>query len=128
MKSKLTNPLLRFVIIPVPPKIAPFDFGDEPSNFGDSASVQCLVTSGDSPIRFEWLLNGEVIKNNYGISIASLGKRNSAITIDSVKGYHAGNYTCQTRNLAATVNYTTELIVNGTSGSIILSVELSHFI
>lgn len=97
----------------VPPKIAPFDFGEEPSNFGDSASVQCLVTSGDMPIEFRWLFNGRPVGEIAGITTAKMGKRNSVLTIDSVTDRHVGNFTCQTKNIATTVNFAAELIVNG---------------
>lgn len=98
----------------MPPKIAHFDFGDEPSNFADSASVQCLVTSGDLPVDFVWFANNRPIAEYFGITIAKMGKRNSVLTIDSVSAKHAGNYTCQASNKASTVNFTSELIVNGT--------------
>ncbi len=68
----------------VPPKIAHFDFGDEPSNYGDSASVSCLVTSGDLPIVFKWFFNRTPISEFAGISTAKMGKRNSVMNIDSV--------------------------------------------
>lgn len=98
----------------VPPKIAPFDFGEEPSNFGDSASVQCLVTSGDLPIEFRWLYNGRPVSEIAGITTAKMGKRNSVLTIDSVTDKHVGNFTCRaTSNGVITVNVTARLIVNG---------------
>lgn len=98
----------------VTPKIAPFDFGSEPSNAGDSTSVQCLVTSGDFPIDFQWLFNGVPIMESFGITTAKLGKRTFALTIDSVSGKHAGNYTCEASNVAAGVDrYSAALIVNG---------------
>uniref|UniRef100_A0A1A9V521 Ig-like domain-containing protein n=1 Tax=Glossina austeni TaxID=7395 RepID=A0A1A9V521_GLOAU len=97
----------------VPPRIAPFDFGDEPSNFGESASVQCLVTSGDFPITFAWLFNGRrIIDQVYDVSMVKLGKKISALSIDVVRAHHAGNYTCVAANKALAVNHTVELIVN----------------
>lgn len=78
----------------VPPSIAHFNFGDKPSNFGDSASVQCLVTSGDLPIDFKWYFNGRPVKEYSGITTVKLGNRNSVLNIDSVTGKHSGNYTC----------------------------------
>lgn len=75
--------------------------------------MSCIVTSGDFPITFKWLFNNKPISEVSGISTVKLGKRNSAMTIDSVNGRHAGNYTCQASNSAATVNYTAVLIVNG---------------
>lgn len=96
------------------PKIANFDFGEEPSNFGDSASVQCLVQSGDLPIQFEWLFNGKPVSHIAGITTAKMGKRNTVLTIDSVTDRHVGNFTCRASNSAAAVNFTAQLIVNGT--------------
>lgn len=75
--------------------------------------MQCLVTSGDLPVEFKWLFNGRSVGEYAGISTVKLGNRNSVLTIDSVNGNHAGNYTCQAANGAATVNFTTGLIVNG---------------
>lgn len=98
----------------VPPSIAPFYFGDKISNFADSASVQCLVTSGDFPIQFKWLFNKRPINEIFGVSTVKLGKRTYALTIDSVSGKHAGNYTCEASNDAGVERYSAELIVNGT--------------
>lgn len=98
---------------PVAPKIAHFEFPEETSNFGDTVSVSCIVSSGDFPIEFKWLFNNKPISEIAGISTVKLGKRNSAMTIDSVNGRHAGNYTCQASNSAAIVNYTAVLVING---------------
>lgn len=98
----------------MPPKIAPFDFGEETSNFADSASVACLVTTGDAPVSFKWFFNDRPVKEFAGITTVKLGNRNSVLNIDSVTGKHAGRYTCEASNQAASVNYTSELSVNGT--------------
>lgn len=50
----------------------------------------------------------------FGISTVKLGKRTYALTIDSVSGKHAGNYTCETSNEAGVERLTATLIVNGT--------------
>ncbi|XP_070066214.1 cell adhesion molecule Dscam1 isoform X10 [Drosophila virilis] len=101
------------VQVMVAPKIAPFNFGEDPSNFGESASVQCLVTSGDFPVSFAWLFNGrEISENVYDVSMVKLGKKISALSIDFVRDHHAGNYTCVAVNRATSVNYTAELVVN----------------
>lgn len=97
----------------VPPSIAPFNFGDKPSNFGDSASVQCLVTTGDLPIDFKWYFNDRPVKEYSGITTVKLGNRNSVLNIDSVIGKHAGFYTCSASNSAESQNFTSELIVKG---------------
>lgn len=96
----------------VPPKIAPFTFGDEPANFGESSSITCNVIVGDYPIGIEWRLNGEPLDEAL-ISIGKMGKRLSLLNIDSVSGYHAGNYTCIASNLAGSVEHSSRLIVNG---------------
>lgn len=99
----------------VPPKIAPFDFGEETSNFADSASVACLVITGDLPISFRWFFNDRPVKEFAGITTVKLGNRNSVLNIDSVTGRHAGQFTCEASNEAASVNYTSVLSVNGTN-------------
>lgn len=97
----------------MPPKIATFDFGEDPASFGESASVQCLLLSGDSPVNFEWFFNSKPVYQVSGISTVMLGKKSSAMTIESVNDNHAGNYTCKASNRAYSVNYTAELVVNG---------------
>lgn len=102
-----------FIFPLVPPKIVPFSFGDEPSSFGDSASVQCSVTTGDFPIDIVWLLNGKEIKHNLQVSISKFSKRLHVLSIDAVTDSHMGNYTCVASNLAGASNHTSVLIVNG---------------
>lgn len=94
------------------PKIVPFTFGDEPSNFGESASVQCSVVAGDFPIDIVWLLNGQPI-DDHSVFVAKLGKRLGHLNIEAVSERHAGNYTCVASNLAGAVEQTARLIVNG---------------
>lgn len=102
-----------FFLFLVPPKILPFSFGEDPSNFGDSGSIQCSVTSGDLPILIEWFLNDLPIDNFLDITTSKVGKRANSLNIDYVRGNHAGNYSCQATNSADTVKFTTELVVNG---------------
>lgn len=104
----------------VGPKISHFDFGDEPSNFGDMASVTCLVPSGDLPIEFKWLFNSKPLIGYDGVSTSKIGKRRSLLTIESVNGKHSGNYTCEASNKADLVNLTANLIVNGKKGASLL--------
>lgn len=75
--------------------------------------MTCLISSGDLPIDIEWLFNHYGISSYSGIMVMKGGKRNSVLSIDNVHASHVGNYTCRARNQAAAVNYTTELIVNG---------------
>lgn len=77
------------------------------------ASATCLVPSGDLPIDFKWLFNGKPLISHDSVSTSKMGKRRSVLTIESVNGKHAGNYTCQASNKAEHVNLTANLIVNG---------------
>ncbi|KAK9680795.1 hypothetical protein QE152_g38810 [Popillia japonica] len=95
------------------PKIIPFSFGEAPSNLGDSASIQCGISSGDLPMRFSWFLNGETIGQDEGINIGSFGKKTSVLSIDSLAEHHAGNYSCVAQNKAGIESYSAELIVIG---------------
>jgi Immunoglobulin domain len=108
----------------VPPKIVPFSFGEEPSNFGDSAFVHCSVSSGDSPINLNWYFDGGLVTHAdklRGISTMMMGKKVIALSIDPIKANHAGNYTCAATNQAATTSFSTQLIVNGKGMMIIMS-------
>lgn len=95
------------------PQIFPFDFGDNPINFGDSTSLTCSVHKGDLPIHFLWLHNNISIGYTLGVSVFKGGSKNSMLTIDSVTDKHSGVYTCITENKAGVVSYSTILNVNG---------------
>lgn len=105
--------MVRFTHGSVPPKIAPFSFGEDPANFGESSTITCNVMAGDLPINIEWRLNDAPVDESL-VSISKGGKRMSFLTIDSVTGYHAGNYTCVALNPAGSVEHSSRLIVNGT--------------
>ncbi|CAF4862530.1 unnamed protein product [Pieris macdunnoughi] len=98
----------------VPPQILPFEFGDEPANAGDTASVQCVMNKGDLPANFSWSLNGKLISraNSLGIAIGSMSRKMSILNIDSVNGTHRGVYACHVENLAGHVNHSATLEVN----------------
>lgn len=77
-------------------------------------STQCSIAHGDFPIKIEWFLNDKPIAHyDNEILIATLGKRVSALTIESVDAKHVGNYSCMASNKAGTVNFTAQLIING---------------
>lgn len=73
-----------------------------------------MVTSGDFPIEFKWLFNERPVSEIFGISTVKLGKRTYALTIDSVSGKQAGNYTCEASNEAGMDRYSAALVVIGT--------------
>lgn len=73
----------------------------------------CLILSGDLPVDIVWLFNDYPVNSYMGVSIMKGSKKNSILTIESVTGRHAGNYTCTARNSANSVSQSAELIVNG---------------
>jgi hypothetical protein len=99
----------------VPPQISPFEFGDEPANAGDTASVQCVMNKGDLPANFSWSFNGKKIShgNTMGIAIGSMSRKMSILNIDSTNGTHRGVYVCHVENMAGQVNHSATLEVNG---------------
>lgn len=82
-------------------------------NYDETVSVTCTVSGGDLPINFIWLLNRVPIEPHQEILIEKRGKRISALTIESLKAIHRGNITCLAENPAGSVEYTSELKVNG---------------
>lgn len=82
-------------------------------NYDETVSVTCTVSGGDLPINFIWLLNRVPIEPHQEILTEKRGKRISALTIESLKANHRGNITCLAENPAGTVEYTSELMVNG---------------
>lgn len=109
----MPNFVIYFPCCPVAPKIANFDFGEAPSSLGESVTVQCTVSFGDIPIDISWLFNGKPINSYGGVTTSKFGKRVNVLSIESVYGIHAGNYSCFAKNVAGMVFHTAELIVNG---------------
>lgn len=97
----------------VPPKISPFEFGVEPLNFGEPASVQCTILGGDLPMTVEWLLNNKSIDQLHDITLSKIGKRIHVLTIESVASHHAGLYSCRSKNIAGLSEHSALLSVNG---------------
>ncbi|XP_026315583.1 Down syndrome cell adhesion molecule-like protein Dscam2 isoform X15 [Hyposmocoma kahamanoa] len=98
----------------VAPQILPFEFGEEPANAGDMASISCAVSKGDLPLNITWMLNGQTISNNnkMGIVLTSINKKTSIMNVDSVSGIHRGTYHCVATNPAGTANHSAILEVN----------------
>lgn len=104
---------ITFTLI-VSPQISPFNFGDDPINYGDYVSAQCSVHKGDLPINIAWLHNNISIGYINGIQVTKVGKKSSSITIDSVNEEHTGTYTCLAENKAGKAEFSTYLYINGT--------------
>lgn len=103
------------------PRITPFYFEDNPVHSGRFVEVSCTVSEGDLPITFEWRLNGNKLEDFLEISVSSVGKRTSFLSIEAVSYTHAGNYTCAAKNKAGETFFSSELQVNG-------YLEFIHFV
>lgn len=112
LQTRFSNTCILWFMCLVSPRIVPFSF-EEPIFAGQAAQVTCLVSEGDAPIHFSWLLSGQEIPLGVGIDIQNLGRRGSNLMIESAESRHGGNYTCSVRNTAGTVQYTTLLNVHG---------------
>lgn len=88
-------------------------FASEYASEGDYAQLTCIVTKGDFPLVFEWLLNGKKISSEIGISTVSVGKQTSLLIIQNVTFLHAGNYECHVTNPAGNSISTASLTVKG---------------
>ncbi|XP_039148175.1 Down syndrome cell adhesion molecule-like protein Dscam2 isoform X32 [Drosophila simulans] len=101
------------VQVMVPPQVMPFVFGEEPSNYGDSTAVQCMVFKGDTPLQLHWTLNGQPITNEHvGIRIIKMSPKLSSLSIDAINGQHRGLFKCIATNAAGTSEQSAELMVN----------------
>lgn len=112
----------------VPPKIAPFEFSHD-VNFGERASVQCVVGTGDLPLTFSWIkdqiplsMDGSGISHDMqrfhdeikdSITIRQNDEFSSSLSITKVTSLHNGNYSCLVENVADKVLHSAQLRVNG---------------
>nr|XP_024214159.1 Down syndrome cell adhesion molecule-like protein Dscam2 isoform X8 [Halyomorpha halys] len=99
------------VQVMVTPKINEFTFGSLPLDAESFGSLQCIVGSGDLPLKIEWDYPGKEVTDS-GVSIARLAPRVSLLTIPIILSKHVGNYSCIASNEAGSDSYTTPLIVN----------------
>jgi hypothetical protein len=58
-------------------------------------------------------LNGADASSVSGIYVLKIGSKTSILTIESVRAYHGGNYTCTATNSAGLSQFTAHLAVNG---------------
>lgn len=90
-------------------------FDDGPASSGQDISVQCMTPEGDLPMDINWYLNEKSVVEYAGITTVKAGKRNMVLNIESVTADHSGNFTCNAKNKAGSVSYTTDLKVFGTN-------------
>ncbi|CAG9796257.1 unnamed protein product [Diatraea saccharalis] len=77
---------------------------------GSSVQVLCGITSGDKPVYFSWLKDGQHIPSNLQVQEKSLDEF-SFLIFSHVTSKHSGEYTCVASNSAAEVNHTARLAV-----------------
>lgn len=97
------------------PQVAPFDFGEDTYNAGDTVSLTCTVTKGDMPIEILWLFNESPLNSGSGVILSRSGRKISMLSIDSIEATHRGNYTCVAKNVAGEASHSALLHVNGTN-------------
>lgn len=82
-------------------------------NVGDRATLTCSVVKGDLPLTITWLKDRRNIDPSQRMAITQVDQYDSILVIDHLSSDHTGNYTCAVRNLAAEVEITQALLVNG---------------
>jgi Down syndrome cell adhesion molecule-like protein 1 len=80
---------------------------------GDRTSMTCAVVKGDLPLTVTWRKDGVSIDPSHRMAVTAVDQYNSMLVIESLMAEHTGNYTCVVRNLAAEVENTQVLLVNG---------------
>lgn len=80
---------------------------------GDYFTLQCSIIHGDLPISIYWTFNGAQLIPTADIVLSNMGSRSSVLTIESVRGNNAGNYTCFGTNAAGQSEHSVNLVVNG---------------
>lgn len=84
-------------------------------NVGDRASLTCSVVKGDVPLTITWRKDGRSIEisSQHHMSVKNVDQYNSILVIENLVADHTGNYSCCVRNLAAEVESSQSLLVNG---------------
>ncbi|CAL1270596.1 unnamed protein product [Larinioides sclopetarius] len=96
--------------IMAPPIVEPFSFASGLSE-GKRATVTCVVSSGDLPIRISWMKDGHPLPDDLRGSISTVNEFTSTLSFSSVSQIHNGNYTCIASNPVASRNHTATMIV-----------------
>lgn len=116
----------------VPPRITPFNFGDDIQE-GMRVQTMCTSTQGDQPFNITWFRDSRALKSGEQtdstssfvasnqrhhfdertIEINTIQSFSSILTIHNITSQHNGNYTCQISNPAGVVDYTVALSVSG---------------
>lgn len=115
-----------YVFLPEPPELLPIEFGLDAFYEGDLAQASCRLRKGDRPITIRWLFNGEELVNTEDTQINTLGGAASILTLDPVRAYHQGSYSCSAANDAGVTQVEATVIVNGTLWIIVETVYVGY--
>nr|XP_042901563.1 Down syndrome cell adhesion molecule isoform X2 [Parasteatoda tepidariorum] len=96
--------------IMAPPVVEPFSFPLALSE-GKRATVTCVVSSGDLPIRISWMKDDHPLPDELRGSISTVNEFTSTLSFSSVSQIHNGNYTCIASNPVSSRNFTAHMIV-----------------
>lgn len=111
LRFKILTPFSRTT---VHPQITHFEFGDEPANVGEVASVTCSVARGDLPLDIFWSLNGiPVVSGEHSVNVIRPNARTSMLSVDWLDAQHRGTFRCMARNVAGQAEQLAVLHVNG---------------
>ncbi|KAG8173214.1 hypothetical protein JTE90_023107 [Oedothorax gibbosus] len=93
-----------------PPILAPFSFPPALKE-GERGSATCTIRSGDTPLEFTWLKDGQDVRDIEGVRIKS-DLDSSFLIIPFVTSKSSGNYTCIVKNAFGSDRYTSTLAVS----------------
>lgn len=93
------------------PVVAPFSFPPALKE-GERGSATCTIRSGDTPLEFQWLKDGQIIKESENLKIQYL-MESSLLMISSVESKSSGNYTCIVKNTFGSDKFSAPLVVTG---------------
>lgn len=100
---------------PLAPTITPFAFSANVQE-KQRASVLCTISSGEVPVTFNWLKDGQLLSPSIAeaknITIKPDSDQ-STLKFGPVRLDHAGNYTCVAKNRIGIQAHSAQLVVHG---------------
>lgn len=98
------------------PVIVPFEF-DESVFFGEGVQAMCHVPKGDTPLMFQWTMDGRDVSSLAGVNTLTAGDRGSVLIIPSATAQHSGMFACTASNVVANATHHSALRVKGIPSS-----------
>lgn len=125
----ITAPLTNMAFsLAVPPMLSSFHTPVVQLNVGDRASFSCSVVKGDLPLTISWKKDGRLIDQGpHRMSATQVDQFNSMLVVDSLTSDHTGNYSCVVKNLAAEVQISQSLLVNGKDATYHFLSLINHY-